>query len=507
MSLGKVAVHPPVVALCANAAPQSYCAHLVGYCDQSWLASRCRATCGACRPSPLRRISSESCHAASIAGHDAAALELCPPTAFEQALRLISGHLEPATLQQVGGADAVLSNYVSRFGSARCLAEPAPPTWPAFDPLRVRSRTSRATRGAGVLLNSGDGTTGTSGLHCTLQALGAHSTHGGASGPAPKAYLVDFERRRRACGDVLPRAIDNGTLTLEGNGCSSVGSCTDAWHKLGHDAFVDTPVPQQLAALLATLPRGALAGVVHTLRDPPAWRRSRLAHHEKETSCLANLWRIPNAGCVGGTPMSSLGPPSRYGPAGCHSNSRHAPQRAHNDASNGTFKYEPTTASGMASEVYSPLAADRDKLTYDAFAVCLAQHHLRRTHPQERAEESSRPSSRPDEAHEAARQTESPHKALEGHTDADAERHALNEPRLLVLNVFRESNVSVAHRLWKLLRGRGVFAGVNLTEAMVQRAWEHCRRLKPNEKTYQPTLDPYATPPVGHIWTSWGAGR
>jgi hypothetical protein len=187
--------------------------------------------------------------------------------------------------ERAGGAGVLVSNFVTKHTSARCLTEPEPPAWPLSRRI-----------GAGMLLNLGDGSTGTRFTECAVGALfpGLRRMHGGR------------------------HAVRRCNLTVDGKyGVGSRMDCTQYWDSGGY--ISDTPVPEQLAALLATHPGNLTAGVLLSLRDPWAWRRARLAGEAYERLKPAS-WRArgdphardvtPPTLCEGGGPVTSVGDPS-----------------------------------------------------------------------------------------------------------------------------------------------------------------------------------------------------
>ena len=390
--------------------------------------------------------SHEPCEIAAMRGHDMPALQLCPPHRFRSALKVVLAHLN-TSLDWLGQHQltetAILQNYHSRFEGTRCLQRPGPPAWN----LRSSRNDEKDDYGR-VVLNIGDGTTGTSWLSCVMRVLGAAAEH--------------WNSKASTCGTDLPHFANSTSVDKTRHHAANtlLPSCPTHCerHWAGHEFVSDSPVPQQLAAILATLPHRRVAAIIHTLREPYAWQASRLAHHAVEHRRSVNAWRLSNGGCVlanGSNPMSSLG------------HWHHA----------------------------VPFSRDRmalDKLTYDGFAGCLAARYLRHARGDVDDGRESPPAAARDD--------------LASGTDEVKDAAAMEAiETMLTVNVFGESQASVAHRLWRLLRDRWVFdVSVHpqhvLTEQHVLTASAHCRRLDANQQTYQPRLDPFSDPPIGALW-------
>ena len=209
-------------------------------------------------------------------------LALCPEPVFRTALEDVCPLLN-GSCARAGGADAIVANFLNKSSTARCLVEPEPPAWPLSQ--RV---------GAGLLINLGDGSTGTRFIDCALAALfpGLRRLHGGR-------HAV------RRC---------NAT-TAGGYGAGSGINCTAYWDSAGYVS--DHPVPEQVAALLATHPGSLTAGALLSLRDPWAWSRARfkeIDEYERKHPAGARARGDPHARdltppalCEGGVPVTSLG--------------------------------------------------------------------------------------------------------------------------------------------------------------------------------------------------------
>ena len=120
------------------------------------------------------------------------ALDVCPVSAFTAALVLVGSALSNGTIDRVGGTNALLRHYVETMQSAQCVvAEPeAAADAPRHRPRAVEEEDAAAARamsaawppsrrasGTGLLINAGEGTTGTTFLDCVLGALGARTKH------------------------------------------------------------------------------------------------------------------------------------------------------------------------------------------------------------------------------------------------------------------------------------------------------------------------------------------
>jgi hypothetical protein len=262
------------------------------------------------------------------------ASRLCPADEFRSALALVSAHLH-----NVSGEQRVLDYYTAKW-AGWC-------PWHESASLRLWPPSERPK-----LINAGEGTTGTRFLACVADGLGFKSGHN------PDALHV--------CLPTNASDVSSSSAQAE----LADGHCTHSW-----DAFTfltDNPVPDQLVPLLLTNPA---APVMLSLRNPYAWRASRLAHHEEGQDVAG--WGVSIAGCG----------------------------------------------------VYAPRLLDAAddvavaKLTYDAFAACIARGR--------------------------------------GH-------------KLLILDLFTEKPAAVQARIHGFLLGRFAWTQA-LTLAHVQDAWRQCK--------------------------------
>ena len=216
-------------------------------------------------------------------------VSLCPLSQYREALKIVLSHLhlKPSELTLVGGALGIERNYLRKY-SAQCgltdTSSWAPPdddddededeeSQGAASTASMASSTSNAsplpkqpaqpsylsdawpltTRKRPLVINAGDGSTGTRFVHCVMGKLGLRSKH-----------------------------------ALRNNG-RPYG--TRVWDAFDH--ISDSPVGYQVAQLLRSHP-GPTASVVLMLRNPWDWHRSRTAHHARaRTSC----WVPANGGC------------------------------------------------------------------------------------------------------------------------------------------------------------------------------------------------------------------
>lgn len=141
-----------------------------------------------------------------------------------------------------------------------------------------------------MLLNLGDGTTGTRFINCVMKRLELRTAHGLREMlPQLGCDLHCIEVDKRVRRPIAPFADAPGYGTNET--CGSWTKIVDAY-----DYVSDSPVPHWAAALLATH-RGARAAVLLTLRDPWEWVASRLAHHARD----APGWTVAHGGCATGS--------------------------------------------------------------------------------------------------------------------------------------------------------------------------------------------------------------
>jgi hypothetical protein len=184
------------------------------------------------------------------------ALDVCPVSAFTAALLLVGSALSNGTIDRVGGTNALVRHYVETMQSAQCVvAEPeAAADAPRHRPRAVEGEDaavaratsaawppSRRASGTGLLINAGEGTTGTRFLDCVLRALGARTAHnderlltcgsrggsgGGAGADEPSCTrCVDEARRRR---QLRCRAVSRGPAAARRHASDGLeGGCLD----------------------------------------------------------------------------------------------------------------------------------------------------------------------------------------------------------------------------------------------------------------------------------------
>jgi len=220
-------------------------------------------------------------------------VSLCPLPQYREALKIVLSHLhlKPNEMQLVGGTKGIERNYVRKYSGlcsaggesswdpgdgddddddksqgasgasgASSLPKASSPRQPTTaKPALPSYRTDAwplSTRTRPLVINAGDGSTGTRFVHCVMGKLGLRSAH----------------------------ALHNRCVRSRGYG-------TRAWD--AYDHISDSPVGYQVAQLLRSHP-GPKASVVLMLRNPWDWHRSRTAHHARaRTSC----WAPTNGGC------------------------------------------------------------------------------------------------------------------------------------------------------------------------------------------------------------------
>ena len=170
-------------------------------------------------------------------------LDACPVDAFRSAALHIS-QLLPGSLDKLGGLDEIVRVYEERYDAvAKDTSKTCDPAWPL------------STRGKGLLVNLGEGTTGTRFLECVMERSstlrGGHNIH-----------------------------TDRLSLAL-----------TDAY-----DYLSDSPLPYEVVPLLLSHPGKLTAGVLLTLRDPVDWVRSRVEHHGTKKCCKCCSVSAPPCG-------------------------------------------------------------------------------------------------------------------------------------------------------------------------------------------------------------------
>ena len=233
---------------------------------------------------------------------------ICPAPSFLSALRQVAALLPNGSIERAGGEASIVSHFAERLGTNGCCSpadsDEGPTggavTWKCAASAYCSGRWTETRRSSPLIVNVGEGTTGTRFLSCLMARLGLRTSHG----------LPRF-----TCGQ------DKPTRT-----------CTSRFDS--YDYVSDSPISFMLVPLLRA--HTGSVQVVQTLRDPWAWLESRLKHTEHPD--LGN-WTVGSAGC------SPRAPGAR-----------------------GTTLF----AAALASEA-GRLDVVRDKLVYDAFALCLAK--------------------------------------------------------------------------------------------------------------------------------------
>ena len=175
-------------------------------------------------------------------------LDLCPVSRFRDALRLVSSKL-PGAIEGAGGFEAVVDAYESRYGAARCDGFSNHGAWPESH--------RRSDGRPGLVVNAGEGTTGTTCLDAAFVKLGLNSAH----------YSEDM--RRQSVWKCTNASWSHGDA-----------DCTSAYD--AHDVVSDTPVAYQLPYVLSSHPGEELAGALLTVRDPKDWAIRRLEHESDD---------------------------------------------------------------------------------------------------------------------------------------------------------------------------------------------------------------------------------
>lgn len=171
--------------------------------------------------------------------------DTCPQEDFMAALKILT---DPA---RAGGAllnttvhTAQAPLWYRTFSNTKwCGTNPPTHFWPI------------STRPKPLIINAGEGSTGTRFLHCVMKLAGLKSQH----------LAVDM--------------LGEDETKLEG--CNP--SCTAGWDR--YDYVSDTPVPYALWTLMRTHPT---ALVTLSLRDPEQWRHNRINKHLDDN---AGEWR------------------------------------------------------------------------------------------------------------------------------------------------------------------------------------------------------------------------
>tara|TARA_B110001452_G_scaffold148985_1_gene124010 strand:- start:342 stop:1283 length:942 start_codon:yes stop_codon:yes gene_type:complete len=226
------------------------------------------------------------------------ALELCPVARFRAALAQVDAVL-PQAVHHAGGAEAIVKTYESQYGSALCLGFNSS-TW------RPSSRPGRP----GLVINAGEGTTGTTCLDELFDGLGLRSAH----------FADDLRRE----------SLWNCTTA------SQRPDCTVAFDN--YDVVSDSPVSDELPYILASHPHGLLAHAILTVRDPREWAEKRKQDHPTNLQAVPCSCRVGSAASLPGEEMMNVVPPCASPP------------------------YPSSSADGQHTT-----------LIYDAWAACLVQ--------------------------------------------------------------------------------------------------------------------------------------
>jgi hypothetical protein len=198
--------------------------------------------------------------------------ELCPVDAFRSALQLVKRHIH---VQNQSEERQVVDHYAKTWARSSCQDASSLRLWPQSERPK--------------LINAGDGTTGTSFLACLAETLGFTTAHN-------QFWLHVCDRTKNGT---------SGASSSQAQAAIRDGYCTHAWD--ASTFLTDMPVSVQLVPLLLT---NADSPVMLSLREPRAWRASRIAHHmhrerdPEHTNATPNVtkWAVPNAGCSVHTP-------------------------------------------------------------------------------------------------------------------------------------------------------------------------------------------------------------
>ena len=193
--------------------------------------------------------------------HNVTMSAVCPPLAFERSAAVIGGHvgvdIRAKRLVWAKGtlhwANSTRGNfrdvYEQHFATTKCKhAVVDEKLWP-------RSKLAVLHGQDGLLLNIGEGTTGTRFLHCVVMELGIRGFHSGT-----------------AKDDRLKDCTKTGKVEHEGD------SCTSAWDE--YEMAQDSLTASALLGLLSSHPGSLMGGALMSLRQPDEWRHSRVSAHE-----------------------------------------------------------------------------------------------------------------------------------------------------------------------------------------------------------------------------------
>eukprot|EP00039_Didymoeca_costata_P016799 m.305966 g.305966 ORF g.305966 m.305966 type:complete len:367 (+) comp16453_c0_seq1:153-1253(+) len=182
-------------------------------------------------------------------------IDTCPLDKFAAALDSLTKPDENAKTGAIiewNDREAVINRYKSIAYIRNCTQLPTT-EWPIS--------TNRTNP---LIINAGEGTTGTRFLNCFMRRIGLPSAH------------TRGEKDGRTGEE---RARDNRTEFL---GCSHYGSCTAGWDQFNY--ISDSPVAYQIWELLQSHPD---AIVFQSLRQPQPWKKSRISKHMLQN---ANKW-------------------------------------------------------------------------------------------------------------------------------------------------------------------------------------------------------------------------
>ena len=176
-------------------------------------------------------------------GKDRDPLELCSLTQFKRAMDYM---LDTPDLLSWPDKGQLLQRYKDTVKTQKCATVPSA-KWPLS---KVKGT---------MIINVGEGSTGTRFLNCVMRRLGLNGAH------------------TRGDKDMTTGKAKNRTKEIEFLGCEHYSSCTDGWDQFSY--ISDSPVPYYTAELLATHPH---AFVIQSLRAPAAWQKSRIGKHIKQ---------------------------------------------------------------------------------------------------------------------------------------------------------------------------------------------------------------------------------
>ena len=171
-------------------------------------------------------------------------LELCSAEQFKAAME----HLLDPQAKLLTWADkaGLVARYAKVSQVQRCATVPSV-KWPI----------SKVNAAKTMIINVGEGSTGTRFLNCVMRRLGLNGAH------------------TRGDHDMSTGKAKNRSKEIEFLGCEHYPSCTDGWDQFSY--ISDSPVPYFVRELLATHPS---ALVIQSLRSPSSWVHSRIKKHK-----------------------------------------------------------------------------------------------------------------------------------------------------------------------------------------------------------------------------------